>query len=391
MMGPTGGRAGAIWPRPTSRAFTVKLTGALPAVWQALADTARFNAAAALPKQTVTEATGPNGEISFTVRSRFGRLPLEWEDLPCNWVREHWFEHRRRFRNGPLVTLDARLDLTPAAVGCLGHYQIKAVPRGVLGRIVLAGGFLRAAERMFLRLAQQADRFARGEQAVPFVPPTAPVVGPARARLDTLARQLEAGPYGHGLAQRLAIEIAEGLEVDVERLRPLQLARRWGVPERHAVEACLEATRLGMLELRWEMLCPRCRGAKASSGTLDQLPTGAHCASCNIDYGRDFSRNVELTLRPVEVIRPIEARRVLPARPDEHTAYMGPRHPRSGRAARHRADVGAWTLSPANPGDRTAMRHRARGRPFSDCGRVDGRGRQRPAFACRHDPVEERL
>jgi class 3 adenylate cyclase len=40
-------------------------------------------------------------------------------------------------------------------------------------------------------------------------------------------------------------------------------------------------------------------------GSLDQLPRGAHCPSCNINYDRDFARNVELTFRPVEAIRPV--------------------------------------------------------------------------------------
>jgi class 3 adenylate cyclase len=291
---------------PQGRTFSFEFGGALPRVWRALGDTARFNAAAGLPRQTVTEVTGPEGAITFIVRAKAGMLALEWEDLPCNWVRERWLEHRRHFRNGPLASLGARLDLTATSGGCCGSYRLEALPRGVIGRILLARGFLRSAERTFRRLAEQADRFARGEQPVPFVPVSAPVTGEARARLDALARKLEASAYGHGLAGRLADEIAEGLDVDVERIRPLALARRWGVPERHVIEACLEATRLGMLELRWDLLCPRCRGAKATSGTLDQMPTGAHCGTCNIDYGRDFSRNVEVTLRPAASIRAIE-------------------------------------------------------------------------------------
>jgi class 3 adenylate cyclase len=290
----------------SGRTFTHDFGGPLPAVWGAMADTARYNAAAALPKQTITETPGPAGDVRFIARAKVGGMALEWEDLPCNWVREHWFEHRRRFTKGPLAVMDARLDLSPAPEGCHGDYRLEVAPNGLLGRLLIAGGFLRSAERMFKGLAEQADRFARGERAVPFVPATVPVTGAARARLETLAQKLEAGPYGHGLGERLVALVAEGLEVDVERIRPIPLARRWGVPERHVIEACLEATRLGMLELRWDLLCPRCRGAKATAGTLDQVPTGAHCGTCNIDYARNFSRNVELVLRPAPSIRPIE-------------------------------------------------------------------------------------
>ena len=123
-------------------------------------------------------------------------MELEWEDLPCNWVREHWFEHRRRFTKGPLALIDARLDLTPTQQGCHGDYRLEAAPSGLLGRAILAGGFLRSAERMFRGLAQQADRFARGERAVPFVPPTVPVTGAARARLGRWPSSWTPAPMG---------------------------------------------------------------------------------------------------------------------------------------------------------------------------------------------------
>jgi class 3 adenylate cyclase len=38
---------------------------------------------------------------------------------------------------------------------------------------------------------------------------------------------------------------------------------------------------------------------------LNELPKGAHCSSCNIDYERNFSRNVELTFHPEPWIRPL--------------------------------------------------------------------------------------
>ena len=83
--------------RPVGRSFTFDFAGPLPAVWSAMADTARYNAAAALPKHIVTEVPSADGSITLHGQRKVGPFPLEWEDLPCNWVRERWFEHRRRF------------------------------------------------------------------------------------------------------------------------------------------------------------------------------------------------------------------------------------------------------------------------------------------------------
>ena len=98
---------------------------------------------------------------------------------------------------------------------------------------------------------------------------------------------------------------SQAQEVDLWQIRPLKLARDWGIEARTAIELCLQAVTNGLLELHWDLLCPRCRVPKASVVALDQLPTGAHCSSCNIDYERDFSRNVEASFRPTAAVRPI--------------------------------------------------------------------------------------
>jgi class 3 adenylate cyclase len=118
---------------------------------------------------------------------------------------------------------------------------------------------------------------------------------------------IEESGNGHGLARRLADHVLKAQEVDLWHVRPLQLAREWQRRPIETIELCLQAVRAGLLELRWDLLCPRCRVAKAWSGGLDRLPEGAHCPSCNIDYGRDFTKNVEASFRPAEAIRRLES------------------------------------------------------------------------------------
>src|SRR6185312_1966267 len=99
--------------------------------------------------------------------------------------------------------------------------------------------------------------------------------------------------------------VLTGMASDLMHLRPKLLARDWTMAPRPVIEACLAAVRAGLLEMRWELLCDNCRAPKVSVGALAELPRGAHCPSCNIDYDRDFERNVELAFSPAPAIRPL--------------------------------------------------------------------------------------
>ena len=290
-----------------SREWLWRFDGHAPeAIWASLADTARFNEAAALPKHEVEEIAQPDGSVRYFGRCRLGPLKLAWREQPVNWVHAQWFEHCRYFENGPLRSLCAELRLVPTDDGCEARYRIAAAPAGLLGSVMLRSGlFFRRAGVAFTRLADDARRYAAGARATPFDFPPPRLPQGARERAAGMVRRIEATPYGHGLAGRLAELVLGAQEVDLWHIRPLRLARAWGRPEREVIELCLQAVRAGLLDLQWSLLCPRCRVAKANVGGLDQLPRGAHCGTCNIDYEREFSRNVEASFRPAAAIRPI--------------------------------------------------------------------------------------
>ncbi|MEE8123236.1 MAG: adenylate/guanylate cyclase domain-containing protein [Alphaproteobacteria bacterium] len=276
------------------------------AIWPALADTARFNEAAGLPKHGIEQVGQPDGSVRFFARARKGPFELAWEEIPVEWVDAQWFRHLRIFSKGPIRTLSATLRLEPdGRGGTLGRYTIDATAANLLGTLMLKTVFLRAAERTFTRLAESARDWAAGERETPFEVAPARLSAGARARLDAMLSRIEASANGHGLARRLAEWVQTAQEVDLMRIRPLALARRWDMGEREVVEMCLQAVREGLLELRWDLLCPRCRGAKLAVDSLDRLPSGAHCDSCNVDYDRDFARNIELTLHPAPAVREV--------------------------------------------------------------------------------------
>ncbi len=291
--------------KASRRSWVWRFEAPPPAIWEVMADTARFNEAAGLPKHEIDEIAQPDGSIRWIGRLRRGPFRLEWEERPVNWVFGQWFEHCRYFRNGPLEHLCAHFSLAPEGAGCAGTYTIDVAPANLLGALILHGGFFISAGRNFGRLAASAREYAAGlrAQAFDFQPPR--VSAETARRIDALVAEIEATPHGHGLARRLADHVLRSQEVDLWHIRPIKLARDWDAEPRALIELCLQAVKSGLLELRWDLLCPRCRVAKAWVASLDRLPTGAHCSSCNIDYERDFSQNVEAGFRPAPAVRAI--------------------------------------------------------------------------------------
>jgi class 3 adenylate cyclase len=274
-------------------------------IWPVLSDTERFNEAAAFPKHTVEASAQPDGSVIYTGRAKFGPLTVAWRDLPQEWVTNRTFRHERRFHNGPLLSMTATFRLMPDGAGSRGEFVLEAEPRNLLGRLMLATGFFSGAHKTFERLVADATAYVAGQREEPFEIPAPNLSSESVERLRAAAAELEKQGVTRSLVDKLVGFVAEGAEVDLLRIRPLRLARKWGETDRDVIELCLRAVRVGLLTLRWDLLCPNCRGSPAAVSALDQLPRGAHCPSCNIDYDRDFARNVELNFRPNPAIRAV--------------------------------------------------------------------------------------
>ena len=66
------------------RSFVWEFDSPVDRVWPVLADTARFNEAAGLPKHEIIETPREDGSVEYLGRAKLGRTELEWEDHPVN-------------------------------------------------------------------------------------------------------------------------------------------------------------------------------------------------------------------------------------------------------------------------------------------------------------------
>lgn len=291
---------------PEQRSWHWQFDAPLPRIWKIFADTARFNEAAGFPVHTINEQPQPDGSLRYFGTGTLGSYQLEWEELPVNWVENRWFSHERRFSKGPFSLIIAHVELEAIATGCICHYTLGVTPANWLGRLLLLTGFFNNTARKFNAMADAARAHVEERAELPFDFEPPELVPGAALRCAQLASVLLTSPFHHGLLQRLILWILQRPDADVWAMRPKLLARHWRVAEIEAIEMFLLAAKGGLLNLRWDLLCPNCRVGKQSSASMDEIPQGTHCSSCNIDYGRNFNRNVELVFQPARSLRPLK-------------------------------------------------------------------------------------
>ena len=274
-------------------------------VWRLMADTARLNEAIGIPRQSMEEIPKPDGDVERIARMKVGPVELEWVERPYEWIESRWFRHDiKAFRRGPFKAMCAETRLRRDGDGTVVEYELAGSFVGPAGLFMRLSGFLRRSAEKVANLAQQASD--SGPSEIGAFADAVPDPEVDSERLERLCDGLAQNDFSHGLARRLADLIATAMEVDVDPIRPRTLARAWEVSEREVVELCLAAVRAGVLDMSWDVLCPRCRGAKASTDLLTSLQQEVHCPSCNIDYDAAFSRNVEVTFRPNPSIRRLQ-------------------------------------------------------------------------------------
>jgi class 3 adenylate cyclase len=303
-------------------------TASPEALWPLLVDTSRLNEALGFARYTLTETARPDGTIERIGTTRRLGMPVTWDEGVPEWIAGRFYSHGRRFKSRLVRAIVTEIHLAPAAEGGTDvEFRITFVVMWPVALLLALSG-LRGVHKKIDRLYREAASFAEAGIDRGFSVPHAPLPDAVRRRVTAQAEALAA--RGEPLAGQLAAHLLDAPEVELERMRPRRLARRWGAVPREVVETCLAAVREGMLTLRWDLVCPQCRGAKVTATSLDQLPQGAHCSSCNIDFEGDFARNVEVTFEPAPTVREIATGGFCLANPHESEHIKVQRHVRSG-------------------------------------------------------------
>ena len=235
----------------------------------------------------------------FESTARKSGMAIHYTELPYEWIPERLFLAEMFFPGGPIPYLAIRFEIDPATreiriIVAYDSKRFRFIKEAVTS--LALKGIRKVLRQVDAKLPKAVvdplgiAGFADGDAA-------------AQRRGAELAAAWGSLAPGSPIPAALAAFVATAPDTHVSRMRPYAVARQLDLPREDVLRFCLQAVTAGFLDLSWDLICPGCRGAKLRTGQLSELQASTHCDSCNLDYGADFSRNVEISFRPAAKVR----------------------------------------------------------------------------------------
>jgi len=122
--------------------------------------------------------------------------------------------------------------------------------------------------------------------------------------LFTALRQ-SADPEAVAVLERM---VRDAPDHELNKINALDVASKEGIDEEHLIAALLHATRLGLFEMSWNVICGSCAGVIDANTTLKTLDQAEYkCAFCAATYQTTLDNMVEVTFTVSPRLRKIAA------------------------------------------------------------------------------------
>ncbi len=295
--------------------WTWDLVSPPEALWPLVSNTDRFNRDCGYPPVTVVTPSGPGAaaaKIAPVTNARRLRaavlgVTIEWDELAFEWLAPTRYGVERTYYSGPVAKMLMFCELTPrAGGGTTLVYDMRLTPSNFLGRLALPFSIGRRARATTRRVFHRYDEFAQRGLRASQLAQRPRLASGGTERLARIGRALvDDASQPPPLVGRFTEFLTTADDLAAARIRPYALADEWRASRQNTLLLFLHATRAGALDFSWDLVCPHCRGAKASESSLSAVKASAHCDTCNVDFTANFDQSVELTFIPNPAIRAV--------------------------------------------------------------------------------------
>src|SRR5262245_46468024 len=128
---------------------------------------------------------------------------------------------------------------------------------------------------------------------------------------DTHSRDARFAALGRVASTPVAAALTElverGTDAELCRINVLDFAAQRGLPDDRVIDGFVHASKLGLFDLSWSLLCPACGGVLDARTSVRDVADCYHCALCCAAYQPKLDEMVEVSFTVNPSVRRIAA------------------------------------------------------------------------------------
>ncbi|MBK8394254.1 MAG: adenylate/guanylate cyclase domain-containing protein [Leptospiraceae bacterium] len=271
-------------------------------LWSYVSDTSRLNQALGLSKMNFEEKDG-----NLYGRSKNSGVTLEWIEIPWVWIYSKHLISIREYSKGLAHTVKAIYHFEKLSDTKTRFYvYLGWIPRGFFYKLMLLASES-VIRKKYSTILLEIEKLSKTNKTfLPLDKRETESKIEKKELIFKITDELIQKQIRKELISKLINHIEYGNDLDLYRLRPLELAAKWNYPAREVVIAFMYATRLGLLNISWDTICPHCRGTRIENGSLYDVQKKAKCDVCDIDFENESENSIEITFHIHPSVRIVE-------------------------------------------------------------------------------------
>jgi class 3 adenylate cyclase len=278
-------------------------------LWPQISDTSAINRGLKLPRIDFSEIDGK------LHASTGGLVGSEWVEQPWQWEFGRRMSYERIYRKGLpryIRTLNVFEQPAPGVTRMITYTGM--VARSWLGA-TLFGAYMKRLQGRYGALLQRMVALAKAGSSLGRQPSSAGVTDLGRQRANAIRDRLLQAGHDAAYVDTLLSHVLQSDELQLHRLRIRPVARQHGLDAERLLAVALAAANEALLLLRWDVVCPHCRGLRGEIDHLGDVPTRGTCDPCGIGFDTADAEVIEITFRVHPQIRDVPDRVYCAAEP----------------------------------------------------------------------------
>lgn len=261
-------------------------------LWTLLSDTNHLNEYIGLFPVQFSNYSYDNEVLHRKAEAKaLGLVKTAWTEHTFEWVKFSHYVIERTYSIGPVaralwtVSLQ-RVSDTRTRLILDSDFTI----RNILGKIALKMIIIPQLRRIF----PYSLSFKENSSTEDPRPQKKQAISVNSERMAILLERLRETFSNEQMIHSLVHMITTHNADEVSHIKPLKWAHDRGYSKLETIEMFLLATKAGLLNQQWNLMCPNCRVSKEQTTSLRQINNSVHCDLCGVDYEVNFDRYVEM-------------------------------------------------------------------------------------------------